>query len=45
MEINNEVLPNHRKEINRWETTHEGAQILELSDKNFEATVFNMLKT
>ena len=27
------------------ETAHEGVQILELPDKNFEATVFNMLKT
>ena len=26
------------------ETIHEGAQMLELLDKNFEATVFNMVK-
>lgn len=29
----------------QMETAHEEAPILELPDKNFEATVFNMLKT
>ena len=45
MEINNKVLLNHRKKNKQMETAHEEAQILELPDKNFEATVFNMLKT